>query len=80
MVISPRSENKRSGSQGPQSASKVVAVGNSIHLTNQSVEQLSAEDIGKQGNNSGKKPLLLSNPLFIASDEGHSNQFADDDE
>ena len=52
-----------------------------------SVEQLSAEavsnpgNLGNQGNNnSGKKPMLLSNPLFIASDEGVSNQFADDDE
>ena len=49
-----------------------------------SAEQLSAEAIsnpGKVGNgNSGEKHALLSNPLFIASDEGHSNQFAEEEQ
>ena len=55
-------------------------------MTAVSVEQLSAEAlsnpgiVGNCGSNSGEKPGLLSNPLFIASDEGHSNQFQEDEQ
>ena len=53
LIITPRQseKDKRSGSQGPQSANKAVPTGNQIHLSAVNVDQLSAE--------------ALSNPAIV---------------
>ena len=67
-----------------------MPAGNPIKLGMVHQDQLSTEAISNpglvgKGSASGEKTGLLSNPLFIASDEGHSNHFeegarASDDE